>query len=203
MWDNGSIWFSVCSESIRQCRPKLEWGFRSLGQSPSAEGGGEAAQSALAGVRGAKLRGKCWLFLQLPWEKCIAKSTMHCKIVSGWILRQLNFTPDFFKFILIIYKMQKIFFVQKYLDLARMWTRPWCGRMQPSVMTKLRLVSSRFFLQFQIFEILYFWSFLTKTIHIAKDADAALMRPDAALRTIQMLLFGLGRVRAARGPHPF
>ena len=28
-------------------------------------------------------------------------------------------------------------------------------------------------------------------------------RPDAALQVIRMLIFGLGRVRAARGPHPF
>ena len=114
------------------------------------------------------------------------------------------------------------------------------------MMMILRLISSRIFCRVVNFKKSLF---LTKTIQFAKDAEAALMRPDvslradkittgffeilstvsnfqnslfvtisdqndpycqgcgrgpdAALRTIQMLLFGLGRVRAARGPHPF
>ena len=45
--------------------------------------------------------------------------------------------------------------------------------------------------------------FLIKTTEFAKAVDAALMRPDAALQTIKLLLFGFGSVRAASGPHPF
>ena len=42
-------------------------------------------------------------------------------------------------------------------NLLRMWTRPWCGPMRPSVLTKSRLVSWRFFYSFEFAKIIHFW----------------------------------------------
>ena len=68
-FDSQSVGYLAVSTPTVPAKQKMRAGV--WGRIPSAEGGGEAAQSALAGVQGAKPPGKNWHFVFVQLKKCI------------------------------------------------------------------------------------------------------------------------------------